>query len=83
VAKQLQIGVIKPSQSKWSFPVVMVPKPEGSPRFCVDYRRLNDVTVKDTYPLPRMDDCIDFLGEASVFSMLDSNSGYWQIPGDV
>jgi len=58
----------------------MVPKPDGSPRFCVDYRRLNDVTVKDTYPLPRMDNCIDFLGEASVCSMLDSNSGYWQIP---
>jgi len=74
------MGVIKPSQSEWSFPVVMVPKPDGSPRFCVDYRRLNDVTVKDTYPLPRMDDCIDFLGEASVFSMLDCNSGYWKIP---
>jgi len=80
VAKQLKMGVIEPSQSEWSFPVVMVPKPDGSPRFCVDYRRLNDVTVKDTYPLPRMDDCIDFLGEASVSSLLDCNSGYWQIP---
>jgi len=80
VAKQLTMGVIEPSQSEWSFPVVMVPKPDGSPRFCVDHRRLNDVTVKDTYPLPRMDDCIEFLGEASVFSMLDCNSGYWQIP---
>jgi len=46
----------------------------------VDYRRLNDVTVKDTYSLPRMEDCIEFLSEASVFSMLDCESGYWQIP---
>ena len=80
VAKQLQIGAIEPSQAVWSFPVVMVPKLDGSSRFGVDYSRLKDLTVKDTYPLPRMDDCIDFLGEASVFSMLDCNSGYWQIP---
>jgi len=80
VAKQLKMGVIEPSQSDWSFPVVIVPKPVGSPRFCVDCRRLNDVTVKYSYPLPRMDDCIDFMGEASVFSMLDCDSGYWQIP---
>eukprot|EP00170_Pyropia_yezoensis_P005150 contig_21047_g5164 len=64
VAKQLQLGVIEPSQAEWSFPVVLVPKHDGTPRFCVDYRRLNDLTVRDTYPLPRMDDCIDFLGEA-------------------
>ena len=54
VAKQLQMGVIEPSQSEWSFSVVMVPKPDGSPRFCVEYGRLNDVKVKDTCPLPRM-----------------------------
>jgi len=46
----------------------------------VDYRQLNEVTVRDVYPLPRMDDCIDFLGDAKVFSTLDRNSGYWQIP---
>jgi len=80
VAKQVHMGVFKPSQSDWSFPVVMVPKPDGSPRFCAEYRRLNDVKVKDTCPLPRMDNCIVLLGEASVFSMLDCNSGYWQIP---
>lgn len=80
VAKQSKLGVIEPSQAEWSFPVVLVPKPDGSPRFCVDYRRLNDLTVNDAYPLPRMDDCIDFLGEATVLSMLDANAGYWQIP---
>jgi len=58
----------------------MVPMPDVSPRFCVDYRRLNDVTVKDKYPLPRMDDGIGFLGKACVFSMLDCNFGYWKIP---
>jgi hypothetical protein len=48
-------------------------------RFCIDYRRLNTVTVRDSYPLPRMDECIDSLGDARVFSTLDCNSGYWQI----
>jgi hypothetical protein len=48
-------------------------------RFCIDYRMLNTVTVRDSYPLPRMDECIDSLGDASVFSTLDCNSGYWQI----
>jgi hypothetical protein len=59
-----------------------VPKPDGSLRFCVDYRRLNAITVPETYPLPRMDECIDSLGEAVVFTTLDYNSGYWQIPVD-
>jgi len=72
--------VIEPTQSEWSFPVVIVPKPDGCPMFCVEYRRLNDVTVKDTCRLPRVDDCIEFLGAASVFFMLDCNCGYWQIP---
>jgi hypothetical protein len=59
---------------------VLVPKPDGSLRFCVYYRRLNAITVPDTYKLPRMDECIDSLGEAVVFTTLDCNSGYWQIP---
>lgn len=80
VAKQAKLGVIQPAQSEWTFPVVLVPKLDGTPRFCVDYRRLNDLAVKDTYPLHRMDECNDFLGEATVFSMVDANAGYWQIP---
>jgi Reverse transcriptase (RNA-dependent DNA polymerase) len=74
--------VIEPATCEWDSPIVLVPKPDGSLRFCVDYRRLNAITVKDTYQLPRMDECIDSLGEAVVSTTLDCNSGYWQIPVD-
>jgi len=80
VQRQRDLGVIEPSSAEWDFPVVLVPKPDGTMRLCVNYRRLNEVTVRDVYPLPRMDDCIDFLGDAKVFSMLDCNSDHWQIP---
>jgi len=72
--------VTKPSSAEWAFPVVVVRKPDGTMRFCVDYRQFNEVAVREVYPLPRMDDCFDFLGAAKVFSTLDCNSGYWQIP---
>ncbi|CAN8076676.1 unnamed protein product, partial [Agarophyton chilense] len=80
ISKMLEEGVIEAAQSAWASPVVLVPKPDGSLRFCINYRKLDAVTVRDTYPLPRMDECIDSLGEASVFTMLDANSGYWQVP---
>jgi len=80
VQRQRDHGVIEPSSAEWAFPVVLVPKPDGTMRFCVDYRQLNAVTVRDVYPLPRKDDCIDFLGDAKVFSTLACNSGYWEIP---
>jgi len=60
--------------------VVLVPKPDGTMQFFADYRQLNEVTVRDVYPLPRMDDCIDFLGDAKGFSTLDYNSCYCQLP---
>eukprot|EP00170_Pyropia_yezoensis_P003740 contig_15708_g3751 len=65
--------------SEWGAPVVIVPKKDQTPRFCIDYRRLNLVTKKDSYPSPRMDECIDSLGEATVFTTIDCNAGYWQI----
>ena len=74
------LGVIEPSSAEWALSGVLVPKPDGTMRFCVDNRQLNKVTVRDVYLLPRIDDCIDFLGDAKVVSTLDCNSGYWQIP---
>ncbi|CAN8073109.1 unnamed protein product [Agarophyton chilense] len=74
------IEPVPPNQSEWASPIVLVAKKDGSVRFCVDYRKLNAVTKRDSYPIPRMDDCLDSLGEAVVFTTLDANSGYWQIP---
>ena len=77
--KMQEAGVVQPSSSPWSSPVVMVQKRDGTHRFCIDYRELNKVTKADTYPLPRIDDILDQLGRSHYFSTLDLAAGYWQI----
>ena len=75
-----QQGIARPSDSPWASPIVLVKKKDGSLRFCVDYRKLNEVTKRDAYPLPRIDDCFDCLGNSTWFCTLDLRSGYWQVP---
>ena len=82
VADMYERGVIEPSTSPWSSPVVLVKKKSGDTRFCVDYRKLNNVTRKDSYPLPRIDDTLEALAGAEWFSSLDLMSGYWQVEMD-
>ena len=83
VQQMLKDGVAEPSSSPWASPVVLVKKKDGSTRFCVDYRKLNDVTVKESYPLPTADSCFDALAGSRWFPTLDLSSGYWQVDMDV
>ena len=74
-----QNGFIRPSLSSWGAPVLFVKKKDGSMRMCVDYRALNEVTIKNKYPLPRIDDLFDQLKGAKYFSKIDLRSGYHQL----
>lgn len=72
--------VTEPAQSPWPSPVVPALKYNGTSKFCVEHRWLNAVTVRDTHPIPRKDECIEYLGDATVFTALDANWVYWQVP---
>ena len=72
-------GFIRPSSSSWGAPVIFVDKKDGTRRMCVDYRALNDITIKNKYPLPRIEDLFDQMRGAKVFSKIDLRSGYHQL----
>ena len=76
----LNLGVIEKSESPYASPVVIVKKPDGSNRFCVDYRKLNKITVFDPEPIPNIEDIMSKVGKGKFFSKLDLTKGYWQIP---
>ena len=80
IKDMLDKKIIEPSRSPWSSPIVLVPKKDGTIRFCVDYRKLNLVTKKDSYALPRIDEALALLNGNLYFSSLDCNAGYFQIP---
>ncbi|XP_078241817.1 uncharacterized protein LOC144586814 [Pogona vitticeps] len=77
--EMLRENIIVPSSSPWSSPIVLVDKPDGSIRFCVDYRKLNRVTTPDAYPMPRLDNLIETIGGCRFISSLDLVKGYWQL----
>ena len=77
--KILKAGVIQPSTSEWASAPVLVRKKDGTVRWCIDYRALNDRTIKDCFPLPIIEDCLDSLQGTTTFSTLDLASGYYQI----
>lgn len=79
IKEMLHYNIISPSHSLWGSHVVLVKKKSGETRFCVDYRKLNSVTKKSTYPLPNIDDIIIYLGKAKYFSSLDMFSEFWQV----
>jgi hypothetical protein len=86
LTKLQEAGYIRPSSSPWGAPILFVQKKDGSQQMCVDYRSLNNVTIKNKYPLPRIDDLFDQMRGARVFSKIDLRSGYHQMkirPSDI
>ena len=77
--EMIQVGAIRHSSSPWANTVVLVRKKDGSLCFCIDLRRLNAQTIKDAYSLPQIDETLDCLGGAIIFTSLDLKSGYWQV----
>lgn len=76
----LLLAVVEPSSSDWCSPVVLVPKREGTIRFCIDFRQVNTLSKVDPYPMPRIDDLVECLGKAKYISTIDLSRGYWQVP---
>ena len=82
INEMVDADVIRRSRLPWSFPVVIVDKKDGSKRFCVEFRKLNQITKKNSYPLPLIDDILALLGKAKSVTSLDLKSGYWEVAVD-
>ncbi|GFX22303.1 retrovirus-related Pol polyprotein from transposon 412 [Trichonephila clavipes] len=82
IEEWLNEGIIRPSSSKYASPIVMVKKKDGSSRICIDYRKLNQKLVKDKFPLPLIEDVLDTLQEAKVYSTLDLHNGFFHVDVD-
>lgn len=80
IRKIQELGVIEPSASEWRSYPVLVPKPDGKTRVCIDFRKINEVSEFDAYPMTRTQELIDRLGRAAYLSTLDMTKGYWKIP---
>ena len=80
IQKMIDAKVICPSTSSWALPIVLVDKKDGTIRFCVDYRKVNQVAKFDAYPMPRVEEVLDSIGSAKFITTLDLARGYWQIP---
>ena len=79
----LENDFIEPSQSNYSSPCILVPKSNGTYRMCTDYRKVNSVTKTDSFPVPRIDDCIDKVGNSKFVTKFDLLKGFWQVPNEV
>ena len=73
------LGVIEPSSSEWCSPIVLVPKKDGTIRFCMDFQQVNALSKFDWFPMPRIDDLVEQLGKVRFISTLDLSKGYWQV----
>ena len=80
IAYMKENGIIENSSSPWSSPCLVVPKADGSSRLCTDFRKVNDVTIPDNYPLPRIADCVEKIGQSKFITKIDLLRGYYQIP---
>ncbi len=79
IETMLELGVIEPSKSEWSSPIVIVPKKDNTLRICIDFRKLNAQSRFDAYPMPRIDDLLERIGQAKYITTLDLCKGYWQV----
>lgn len=83
IDKMLDDDIIEPSSGPWASPILLVKKKDGSIRFCIDYRKVNLVVMKNAYPLPRTDECLESLSGSKFMCPLDYASGYWQQEVDI